>query len=86
MRTEPIMKRSQEAVAAWKDYRETSLHATLDELDAWLATWGTHEVLPMPKSDVLDQSGTTLLALRGTGRGRFGANVGQAISQLRNEW
>ena len=27
-----------------------------------------------------------LLALRGTGRGLWGANVGQTVSELRDEW
>jgi prevent-host-death family protein len=27
-----------------------------------------------------------LLTLRGTGRGLWGANVGQAVSELRDEW
>lgn len=30
----------QDAVAAWNDYRETGLHATADEVTAWLDTWG----------------------------------------------
>jgi hypothetical protein len=27
-----------------------------------------------------------ILALRGTGRGLWGAHVGQAVSELRDEW
>jgi predicted transcriptional regulator len=84
--TETVMKRNQEASAAWKDYQETGLHAILDELDAWLATWGAPDLLPMREHDVSDQSGYTLLGLRGTGRGMFRANVGRAISDLRDEW
>ena len=34
----------------------------------------------------LNQSGTPLLELRGTGRGMFGANAGHAVSELRDEW
>ena len=29
-----------EAEASWKDYQETGLHLTGDEVEAWLATWG----------------------------------------------
>lgn len=38
--TETEVKRNQHALAAWKDCQQTGLHATLDQLDAWLATWG----------------------------------------------
>lgn len=31
----------QEALASWKEYEETGLHLTLDEVSAWLKTWGT---------------------------------------------
>lgn len=84
--TETEVKRNQETLATWKEYQKTGLHATLDQLDAWLATWGTHEVLPKAEPYVLDQSDTAFLGLRGTGRGNFGANVRQAISELRDEW
>lgn len=30
-----------EAVEAWRDYRETRVHATLEEVDGWLSAWGT---------------------------------------------
>ena len=84
--TETAMKSNQEALAVWKDYQNKCLHATLDELDAWLATWGTHEVLPLREPHVLDQPDTALVGLRGTGRGLSGASVGQTISELRDEW
>jgi hypothetical protein len=80
------MKHNQEADTAWKDYQESGLHATLDQLDAWLATYGAPDVLPMREPNVLDQSGTTLLGLRGTGQGLFGTGVGPTISELRDEW
>ena len=33
-----------EAIAAWRDYEQTGLHVTGDEMSAWLRTWGTdHE-------------------------------------------
>jgi len=31
-------------------------------------------------------AGEGLLALRGTGRGLWGADVGQTVADLRNEW
>lgn len=33
----------QEALASWRHYKQTGLHLTLDEVDAWLETWGTSE-------------------------------------------
>ena len=30
----------QDAIKAWNEYRETSLHVTGDEVVAWLDTWG----------------------------------------------
>ena len=30
----------QAAMQAWDEYRETGLHRTGDEVDAWLQTWG----------------------------------------------
>ncbi len=30
----------QEAIDAWQEYQETGLHATGDEVMAWLDTWG----------------------------------------------
>ena len=30
-----------DALAAWEKYRDTGLHATAEEVSAWLETWGT---------------------------------------------
>ena len=30
-----------EGMEGWRDYQETGLHITLDELGAWMKTWGT---------------------------------------------
>ena len=84
--TEIVLQQNEEAVAAWKDYQAKGLHATLNELDAWLATWGTPDKLPMPEPRVGDRSGISFLELRGTGQGLYGTNVGQAILELRDEW
>jgi len=37
-----------DTLQAWEDYRATGLHATADEVDAWLATWGTDDERPAP--------------------------------------
>ena len=39
----------QEAEASWKEYQETGLHLTLDEVSKWLDTWGTGVKTPLPK-------------------------------------
>jgi predicted transcriptional regulator len=39
---------SLDAMKAWEDYQETGLHATGDEVMAWLESWGTAEELPAP--------------------------------------
>ena len=38
----------QDAIRAWNEYRDTGLHATGDEVLAWLETWGTESELPAP--------------------------------------
>jgi len=38
----------QDAIKAWEDYQETGLHATAEEVDAWLAGWGTENELSAP--------------------------------------
>lgn len=38
----------QEAKESWAHYKETGLHLTLEEVDAWLATWGTDEKTELP--------------------------------------
>lgn len=76
----------QQAVAARKDYQQTGLPVTLDKPDAGLAAGATTNKLPMPEPNFLDQSDTALLALLGSGQGLYGANVGQTIVELRDEW
>ena len=41
-----------EALAAWEDYKKTGLHLTLEEVDAWLATWGDDDEKPAPECHV----------------------------------
>ena len=81
-----VLQQNEEVVSAWKDFQETGLHATLDELDAWLATCGAPDELLTPEPNLLHQSSSPLLGLRGTGQGLYGANAGQAILELRDEW
>lgn len=38
----------QEALASWREYRETGLHLTGEEAAAWLETWGTEAEAEMP--------------------------------------
>lgn len=39
----------QEALDAWREYKETGLHVTGDEVIAWLETWGDDKEMPPPK-------------------------------------
>lgn len=38
----------QEALRAWREYRETGLHVTMDDAAAWLDTWGTEDEAEAP--------------------------------------
>lgn len=38
----------QDALKAWDEYQATGLHVTTEEADAWLASWGTENELPVP--------------------------------------
>lgn len=38
----------QDALKAWDEYQATGLHVTAEEADAWLASWGTENELPVP--------------------------------------
>lgn len=39
----------QDTLAAWEECRATGRHATAQEVDAWLASWGSDEELPAPE-------------------------------------
>ncbi len=43
---------TREADQAWQHYQETGLHATQDEVFAWLDSWGTPNELTKPKCHV----------------------------------
>ncbi len=38
----------QDTLKAWDEYRATGLHATAEDVQAWLASWGTDNELPAP--------------------------------------
>jgi predicted transcriptional regulator len=38
----------QDTLLAWEEYRTTGLHVTAEEVDVWLASWGTDNELPAP--------------------------------------
>lgn len=38
----------QDTIKAWEEYQETGLHATAEEVDRWLASWGTENELHAP--------------------------------------
>lgn len=39
----------QAGLDAWREYQETGLHATAEEVDAWLASWGNEDEPPAPE-------------------------------------
>ena len=41
-----------EALKAWRDYKETGLHITGEEVFDWLATWGTDEAADAPECHI----------------------------------
>lgn len=38
----------QEVLEAWDEYQATGLHVAAEEVEAWLAGWGTENELPVP--------------------------------------
>lgn len=39
----------QEAIDSWRDYQETGLHLTGEEVKSWLRGWGTDEEKDIPE-------------------------------------
>lgn len=39
----------QETLQAWEEFQATGQHATADDVDRWLASWGTDDELPAPE-------------------------------------
>ena len=38
-----------EALQAWREYRETGLHLSVEETAAWLDTWGSEKETEAPE-------------------------------------
>ena len=38
-----------DTLKAWEEFQETRLHATAEEVDQWLESWGTENELPAPE-------------------------------------
>lgn len=38
-----------DTLKAWEEFQETGLHATAEEVDEWLASWGTENELSAPE-------------------------------------
>jgi predicted transcriptional regulator len=47
-REEARLSFDQEARESWRDFQETGLHLTFEEVSAWLDTWGTDAEGPPP--------------------------------------
>jgi predicted transcriptional regulator len=39
----------QDSLRAWEAFQATGQHASAEEVDQWLASWGTENELPAPK-------------------------------------
>lgn len=39
----------QDTLKAWDAFQATGLHATADEVEKWLASWGSENELPAPE-------------------------------------
>ncbi len=48
-REERLQSFRQDALCAWKEYQETGLHVTSDEVVDWLKTWGEEEEKDRPE-------------------------------------
>lgn len=39
---------NRDTIKAWEEFQATGLHATAEEVDKWLASWGSENELPPP--------------------------------------
>lgn len=39
----------QDTLNAWEEFQATGLHASAEEVDKWLASWGSETELPTPE-------------------------------------
>ena len=47
-REERLEAERQELLASWRDYQETGLHLTFEEVKEWLAKWGEDNIPELP--------------------------------------
>ena len=40
---------NRDTLKAWDEFQATGLHVTAEEVDKWLASWGTDDELPPPE-------------------------------------
>lgn len=38
-----------DTLKAWEEFQETGLHATAEEVDQWLESWGKDDEMPVPE-------------------------------------
>lgn len=38
----------QDTLKAWEEFQATGRHATAEEVESWLSSWGTEDELPAP--------------------------------------
>ena len=48
-REEKREKLRQDTLKAWEEFRESGLHATAEEVDQWLESWGTGNEVSAPE-------------------------------------
>jgi len=48
-REEKRLELRQDTLKAWEEFRETGLRATAEEVDRWLASWGSENEEPAPE-------------------------------------
>lgn len=39
----------QDTLRAWEEFQASGLHATAEEVEKWLSSWGTEDELPAPE-------------------------------------
>jgi len=39
----------QDTLKAWEEFQSAGLHATAEEIETWLSSWGTDNELPAPE-------------------------------------
>lgn len=39
----------QETIKAWEEFQEAGMHATAEEINSWMTSWGSENELPAPE-------------------------------------